>query len=149
MRPQVRPPSMWTVPSSGRTGTSTRSCNTCNWRPYGWRPLGGSGSAFRRSIRSLACEAPTAEPHGGRWGRRSLGDRFWPRAGGNASVRGVMGPGGCDDGACDVTPECIVGGDERQLDCDTLVHGGVGKALGAPVAVGLVGELVADGGQVI
>ena len=30
--------------------------------------------------------APTAESHGGRWGRRSLGDRFWPRAGGNASV---------------------------------------------------------------
>src|SRR5438309_1676308 len=70
MRPPARPPSLWTVPSSGRTGTSPRSCNTCNWRPYGWRTLGGSGSASRRSLRSSACEAPTAEPHGGRWGPR-------------------------------------------------------------------------------
>jgi hypothetical protein len=59
---------------------------------------------------------------------------------------GVMVPGGCDDGAFDVTKECIVGGDERQIDCDTLVHGGVGKALGAPLTVGLGGDRFADGG---
>jgi hypothetical protein len=60
-----------------------------------------------------------------------------------------MVPGGFDDGEFDVTQEFIVVGDERQIDCDTLLHGGVGKALGDPLAVGLVGDLFADGGQVI
>src|SRR4030095_8225474 len=49
-----------------------------------------------------------------------------------------------DAGACDVASQRIVGGDERQIDLDTLWHSRSGPALGGPVAGGLFGALVAD-----
>src|SRR5207247_236353 len=48
-----------------------------------------------------------------------------------------------------VTPQRIVGGDERKIDCNTFVDCWIGQALGDPVTVGCGGDLVANGGQVI
>jgi hypothetical protein len=62
---------------------------------------------------------------------------------------GVMVPGGCDDGACDVAQPLVVGGDERQINGHTLVDGWSGTALGPPLAVGFGGALFAKGRQVI
>ena len=62
---------------------------------------------------------------------------------------GVRGPGSCAEGEVDGAQECLLGGEERQSDCETLLPGGVGTARGAPRAVGLVGDLCAEGGQVL
>jgi hypothetical protein len=62
---------------------------------------------------------------------------------------GVMVLGRVDDGAFDITKSRIVVGDERQIDFDTLLHRRVGKALGNTLTVGLVGDLFANGWQVI
>jgi hypothetical protein len=60
-----------------------------------------------------------------------------------------MVPGGFADGEFDVAKSLIVVGNERQITCNTLVDGGIGKALGTPLAVGFVGDLFANGRQVI
>jgi hypothetical protein len=60
---------------------------------------------------------------------------------------GVMVLGGGDDGACDVTQQRIVGGDERKIDCHTFLYRWIGTALGDPVTVGFGGDLCANGGQ--
>ena len=44
----------------------------------------------------------------------------------------VMVFGRVDDGTFDVAKQCVIGGDERQINCDTLVDGWVGTALGPP-----------------
>jgi len=59
--------------------------------------------------------------------------------------RGVMGLGRLDAGACDVAPPLLVVGDERASPCDALWHRRLGNALGAPLSVGCVGDLCADG----
>jgi len=61
---------------------------------------------------------------------------------------GVMGPGGWDAGACDVAPQRIVGGHERQSNGNTLWDGWSGTALGTPRAVRFVGARLANGRQV-
>jgi hypothetical protein len=60
---------------------------------------------------------------------------------------GVMGLGRFADGAFDVAPQRIVGGDERESHCDALVHHRIGQALGDPIAVGFVGDRFAEGGE--
>ena len=58
---------------------------------------------------------------------------------------GVRVSRGCADGACDVAPQRIVGGEKRQINFDTLLDGWIGKALGHPLAVRFGGDLVANG----
>jgi len=60
---------------------------------------------------------------------------------------GVMVPGGVDDGEFDVAKSLIVVGTERQINCNTLLDGWIGKALGTPLAVRFVGDLLANGRQ--
>ena len=62
---------------------------------------------------------------------------------------GVLVLGGCADGAFDVTPQRIVGGDERKIDCNTFLDRWIGTALGDPVTVGFGGALCANGGPVL
>ena len=62
---------------------------------------------------------------------------------------GVMVLGGCDDAEFDVTQQFIIVGDEREIDFDTFLHCRISKTLGDPVTVGFVGDLFANGGQVI
>ena len=54
---------------------------------------------------------------------------------------GVMARGRVADGACDVAPPRIVGGDERAIHCEARVHRRRGTALGDPISVGGVGDL--------
>jgi hypothetical protein len=58
---------------------------------------------------------------------------------------GIMVLSGVDTGAFHVAKPCIVSAAERQIDVEAFGPRWLGNALGAPVAVGLVGELVADG----
>ena len=60
-----------------------------------------------------------------------------------------MVPGGFDDGEFDVAKQRIIVGDERQSNFDTLVDGWIGKALSNPLAVRFVGDLCANGRQVL
>ena len=60
---------------------------------------------------------------------------------------GVLGRGGWDEGECDRTPPRIVGGEERQSDGATFVHGRSGTALGTTCAVGCGGARGAHGRQ--
>jgi len=62
---------------------------------------------------------------------------------------GVMVRGSFDDGEFDVTQQLIVVGDEREIHGNALVHRRIGQALGAPVAVALVGDFFADGREVL
>jgi hypothetical protein len=57
--------------------------------------------------------------------------------------RGVMGLRGVDDGAFDVAQQCIVGGDQRELNGDALWHRRIGTARGASGAVAVVGAFFA------
>ncbi len=57
--------------------------------------------------------------------------------------------GGFDDGEFNVAQQLIVVGDEREIHFDALLHRRIGKALGDPVSVGFVGDLFADGREVI
>jgi hypothetical protein len=59
----------------------------------------------------------------------------------------VMVCGRVDDGTFDVAKQGVLGGEERQINCDTLVDGGIGKALGHPLAVGFVGDRFAKSRQ--
>jgi len=62
---------------------------------------------------------------------------------------GVRVSGGGDDGACDVAQQRIVGGEQRQSNCDTLLSGWSGTALGHPRAGRFVGDLFANGREVL
>ena len=62
---------------------------------------------------------------------------------------GVVVPGGLEEAEFDVAKERIVRGDERQIDLDALVHGGIGTAFGNAVTVGLGGDLCAHGREVL
>jgi hypothetical protein len=48
-----------------------------------------------------------------------------------------------------VLEPCIVIADERSIDCDGFLHRRIMKALRHPVAIGLVGDVLADLGQVV
>jgi hypothetical protein len=62
---------------------------------------------------------------------------------------GGMVPRGFDDGEFDVAPQLILVGDERKLHFDALLHRWIGKALGDAIAVRFVGNVFADGREVI
>ena len=62
---------------------------------------------------------------------------------------GVMMRGGCDDGQFQVTQQRIVGGDQGEIDCNAFVHGRIGTALSDPVTVGFLGDLCANGRQMV
>ena len=62
---------------------------------------------------------------------------------------GVVVPGGLEEAEFDIAKECIVRGDERQIDLDALWHGWIGTAFGNAVTVGLGGDLFAHGREVI
>jgi hypothetical protein len=73
-----------------------------------------------------------------------------PRDGAQAGAGvGIVRRGAFDAGEFQVSEELIVVGNQGQVALEALVHGGVSKALGDPVAVGLLGDLLADLGQVI
>jgi hypothetical protein len=61
----------------------------------------------------------------------------------------VMLFGGFDEGAFHVTKPIIIVTDACQIDVNTFVHCGVGTALGTPVTVGCIGNLLTNGRQVI
>ena len=56
-----------------------------------------------------------------------------------------MVPGALEDAEFDVAKECIVRGEERQIDRDALWHGGIGQACGNAGTVGRGGDLCAKG----
>jgi len=56
---------------------------------------------------------------------------------------------GFEDREFNITEQRIVVGDQRQIDLDTFLHGRIGKAFSHPVTVGFVGDLFANGRQVI
>jgi hypothetical protein len=53
---------------------------------------------------------------------------------------GIMLFGGFEDIEFAVLEQLIIIGDERQVDFDGLLHGGIVKAFGHPFTVGLVGK---------
>ena len=60
---------------------------------------------------------------------------------------GVMVLGGFDDSEFDVTPQIIIGGNEREIAFDALLHRWIGKTLRDPVAIRFLGDLFANGWQ--
>jgi hypothetical protein len=62
---------------------------------------------------------------------------------------GVMVFTGFEDGEFDIAKQRIVLVDERESDCETLVHSRLSKALGDSITVGLIGNLFADRRQLI
>jgi hypothetical protein len=62
---------------------------------------------------------------------------------------GVMVLGRFDDGEFDIAQQRIVGGDERKVHFDALVHRRIGKALSDPVAVRFLGDFFPNGRQMI
>lgn len=62
---------------------------------------------------------------------------------------GLVLVGGVDNVELQVAEQVVVVIDQREVDCDALLHGRIGKAFGYALPVGLVGELFADLGQVV
>jgi hypothetical protein len=62
---------------------------------------------------------------------------------------GVLVFGRFEDGEFDIAQQLSVIGDERTSHFEALVHRWSGEALGDPVSVGLVGNVLADGREVI
>jgi hypothetical protein len=62
---------------------------------------------------------------------------------------GIMLLGGFEDREFEVLEQGILIGDQVQIDRDGFLHGRRIKALGDPVAVGCVGDVLADLGEVI
>ena len=62
---------------------------------------------------------------------------------------GVMVLGGFDDGEFDVAQQRIVVGDEREIHFDALLHRRIGKAFSDSFTIGFVGDLFADGREVL
>jgi hypothetical protein len=60
-----------------------------------------------------------------------------------------MGFSGSDDVELQLREEPVIVVDEGQVHCDALLHRGLGEALSHPVAVGLVGELLANLREVV
>jgi hypothetical protein len=61
---------------------------------------------------------------------------------------GVLLFGGVEDGQFHVAAPRVVGVNQGKVDCDTLLHGGLGKPLRDTIAVRSIGELLTDRGQV-
>ena len=55
---------------------------------------------------------------------------------------------GCEDGECQSTEQRILIGEQGQVDLEGLLHRGIVKALGDPLAVGFVGAFLPHLGQV-
>src|SRR5467141_4486789 len=62
---------------------------------------------------------------------------------------GVMVLGGFDDAEFDVAKQSIVVADESEINFNTFLDRRISKTLGDSVTVGFVGDLFANGGQVI
>jgi hypothetical protein len=62
---------------------------------------------------------------------------------------GLVGLGGVEAREFAVLKQLIIRGAERQIDRHGLWHGGIGTALGDTRAVGLLGDVRADLGQVV
>ena len=55
---------------------------------------------------------------------------------------GVMVLGGFDDAEFDITQQLIVGGDEREIHFDALLHCRIGKAFSDSCTIGFVGDFL-------
>jgi hypothetical protein len=62
---------------------------------------------------------------------------------------GLVFLGGLDDGEFQITEELIIRGDEGSVALDVLLHSSIVKARGDTLAVGFVGDVLADLWQVI
>jgi hypothetical protein len=62
---------------------------------------------------------------------------------------GVMVFGGLDEGQLQSGKQLVVVGDQRQVDRNASLHGGIGKALGHPLPVRFVGDLLVEVRQVV
>jgi hypothetical protein len=62
---------------------------------------------------------------------------------------GGMLRGRVEDGQLHIAEQLVVVANQREVDCDTLLHGGRGKPPGHTVAVRLIGEFLANLGPVI
>ena len=62
---------------------------------------------------------------------------------------GVMVLGRFDEAEFDIAQQIIIGVDEGEIDFNTFLYRRISKTLGDPVTVGFVGDLFANGGQVI
>ncbi len=62
---------------------------------------------------------------------------------------GVVRLGRCEDGQLHVAQPLVGVANQRAVDCDALVHRGIGKPLADAGAVGLIGNLLANRGQVV
>jgi hypothetical protein len=62
---------------------------------------------------------------------------------------GIVRLGGVDKRELKLRKEAVVGVEQRQVDLDALLDGGIGEAFRDPLPVGLVGELLADFGQLV
>ena len=62
---------------------------------------------------------------------------------------GIVVLGGCEEGEFQLLEERIIRGEEGQIDRHGLLHGGIVTALGPPVAMRFVGNLLADLGHVV
>jgi hypothetical protein len=61
----------------------------------------------------------------------------------------VMVFGGLDDGMLQIGKQLVVVGDQRQVDLNAFLHGAIGKALGDPITIRFVGDLLAELRQVV
>jgi len=57
--------------------------------------------------------------------------------------------GGLEEGKLQSGEPLVVGGEQRQVDLNAFWHGGIGNALGDPILVRFVGDLLAELRQVI
>jgi hypothetical protein len=62
---------------------------------------------------------------------------------------GILALGRFETSECSVATQMSVGGDEREVDRDTLVHRWLDNTVGDAVTIGLGGEVLPDGRQVI
>ena len=83
------------------------------------------------------------EPHEAE-ARADPRDRWQPLQGGGVMVRGRF-----DEAEFDVAPQSILEAAEGEIDFNTFLDCRISKTLGDPVAVGFVGDLLADLGQVV
>ena len=93
----------------------------------------------REALAGMECVAPHAAEqlaHAGDWASQLSGS-------------GVMVLGGSDAGEGEVTEHLIVAADACEIDCKALLHRWIGNPCRDAVAIGLVGELLADRRQVL
>jgi hypothetical protein len=62
---------------------------------------------------------------------------------------GIVLLGGFKDVELQVTEELIIIGDQGKVDLDVLLDRQIGKAVSDPLTIGLVGDVLADVGQIV